>query len=47
MALLGTALKYTKSIFSFSDIDNKELYSTIQGKKIKFTTFSKIQINTF
>ena len=30
----------TKSIFLFSDIDNNELHSTIQGKKRKFTTFS-------
>ena len=34
-------IKCTKSIFPFNDIDNNELHSTMQGKKIKFTTFSK------
>ena len=31
----------TKSILPFSNIDNNELHSTIQGKKIKFCTFSR------
>ena len=34
-------IKCTKSIFPFNDIDNNELHSIIQGKKIKSTTFSK------
>ena len=33
-------IKCRKFIFLFSDIDNNELHSTIQDKKIKFTTFS-------
>ena len=32
-----------KSIFPFNYIDNHEIHSTIQGKKIKFTKFSKIK----
>ena len=27
-------IKYTKSIFPFNDIDNNELHSTIQDKKL-------------
>ena len=34
-------IKCIKSIFPFNDIDNNKLHSTIQGKKIKFTIFSK------
>ena len=34
-------IKCIKSIFPFNDIYINELYSTIQGKKRKFTTFSK------
>ena len=31
----------TKSILPFNGIDNNELHCTLQGKKIKFSTFSK------
>ena len=34
-------IKCTKSIFPLNEIENKKLHSTIQGKKMKFTTFSK------
>ena len=35
-------IKRTKSIFLFIEIENNELYFTIKGKVIKFTTFSKL-----
>ena len=34
-------IKCTNAIFPFDGIDNNELHSFIQGKKIKFITFSK------
>ena len=34
-------IKCTKSIFPLNEIENKKLHSTTQGKKMKFTTFSK------
>ena len=53
MALLGTVSKY-KIYFSLSGIYSNKLHSTVPGKKLKFTTFSKkkkkkkkIQMNTF
>ena len=34
-------IKCTNAIFPFDGIDNNELHSFIQSKKIKFITFSK------